>query len=141
MEIQNINHICFSCSDLKTSIGFYQNVLKGKLLVSGRTTAYFNIGGLWIALNEQKDIDRETRNPSYTHTAFSISEHEYSEWYHHLKDHDVNILNGRERNQKDKQSIYFTDPDHHILELHTGTLEDRLSYYKKDKAHMVFYND
>ncbi|MCE3435903.1 VOC family protein, partial [Staphylococcus aureus] len=79
--IQSINHICYSVSDLKNSIRFYKNILCGELLVSGKTTAYFNIGGLWVALNEEKDINRNEVQYSYTHVEFTIDESEFNDWY------------------------------------------------------------
>jgi metallothiol transferase len=139
MNIQGINHICFSVSNLVESIKFYRDVLKGELLVSGKTTAYFDIGGLWVALNEEVNVPRTEIKYSYTHIAFSINENEFEEWYKWLQKHNVNILEGRKRSHQDKKSIYFTDPDGHKLELHTGTLNDRLDYYKKEKTHMTFY--
>lgn len=137
--IKSINHICYSVSNLDNSIRFYKDILCGELLVSGKTTAYLDIGGLWVALNEEKDIPRNEIQYSYTHTAFVIEESEYNSWYQWLKKNNVNILEGRTRNLRDKQSIYFTDPDGHKLELHTGTLENRMNYYKDTKPHMVFY--
>lgn len=50
MEIKGINHLLFSVSHLDTSIDFYQNVFGAKLLVKGRTTAYFDLNGIWLAL-------------------------------------------------------------------------------------------
>ncbi|PTJ71230.1 FosB/FosD family fosfomycin resistance bacillithiol transferase [Mammaliicoccus sciuri] len=137
--IKSINHICYSVSNLNDSIYFYKNILCGDLLLSGETTAYFDIGGLWVALNEEKDIPRNEIQYSYTHTAFTIDESEYNSWYQWLKKNNVNILEGRTRDVRDKQSIYFIDPDGHKLELHTGTLENRMNYYKDTKPHMVFY--
>lgn len=102
MEITSVNHICFSVSDLNTSIQFYKDILQGDLLVSGRTTAYLTIGHTWIALNQEKNIPRNEISHSYTHVAFSIDEEDFQKWIQWLKENQVNILKGRPRDIKDK---------------------------------------
>lgn len=67
-------------------------MFEAKLLVKGNTTAYFDLLGMWLALNEEKNIPRNEIHSSYTHIAFSIEEKEYSEIYNKLKELDVNIL-------------------------------------------------
>ncbi len=135
-----MNHILFSVSDMMQSIDFYQSIFGAKLIAKGRTTAYFDLDGLWLALNEEKDIPRIEIRDSYTHLAFTITLIEFDETLEKLKKLNVSILPSRARDERDKKSIYFEDPDGHKFEFHTGTLKDRLDYYKENKGHMEFYD-
>lgn len=140
MKLGGINHLLFSVSNLEKAMKFYMEVFNAKPLLKGKSTVYFDLNGLWLALNEEKDIPRRDIHKSYTHIAFSVEEEEFDAYVNKLKKLGVTILPGRERDIRDKQSIYFIDPDGHKFEFHTGTLNDRLQYYKEAKPHLEFYN-
>lgn len=139
MKIEGINHLTFSVSDLERSIDFYRDVFGANLLVKGEKTAYFDLNGLWVALNVEKNIPRNEIHESYTHIAFSIADADFDKMVENLESLNANILPGRQRDERDKRSVYFTDPDGHKFEFHTGMLQDRLDYYKAEKPDMEFH--
>ncbi|WP_334072788.1 MULTISPECIES: metallothiol transferase FosB [Paenibacillus] len=139
MSIQGINHFCFSVSDLEASIRFYRQVFEAKLLAKGRSLAYFDLNGLWLALN-QEDVERNGSPRTYTHIAFSVKEADWAVMLERLQRAGAEVLPGRTRDERDGKSVYFLDPDGHMFEFHTGTLADRLAYYQADKPHIELFD-
>ncbi|UOQ43256.1 VOC family protein [Halobacillus salinarum] len=140
MHLLGISHITYAVRDLDDSVRFYERALKAKRLMKGKTSAYFEVAGQWLALN-QETISEETKAPlTYTHLAFYVSEKDFSSWQLHLEREGVAIEEGRKREPDGEgHSIYFRDPDNHLLELHTGTLEKRIDFYKRTSVEKKFY--
>jgi len=107
MAIKGINHLLFSVSNLEQSIAFFQNVFDAKLLVKGKATAYFDLNGLWLALNVEEKIPRKEIDLSYTHIAFSVEEDELDYLYNKLTDLNVTILSGRPRDEREQALHIF----------------------------------
>jgi metallothiol transferase len=138
IPIRGINHITFSVSNLANSIAFYQSVFEAKLLLQTENMAYFDVGGLWLALNVQPDIPRQEIIQSYTHLAFTLDASNLEEMEKRLKRIGVEMLLGRAREKGEGLSLYFIDPDGHLLEFHTGNLETRMQSYQHD-ADVLFF--
>ncbi|MDF0209605.1 VOC family protein, partial [Staphylococcus pseudintermedius] len=116
----------YSVENLEDSVEFYSNILSAKVIYKNKETAHLKIGGQWFALVEEKNTLKVTDN--YTHLAFYIEEDKLDEWLNFLKKNNVYILRGRERSEKEKKSIYFKDINGYTFELHSGTLEDRMTF-------------
>ena len=134
MPIEGLSHITFIVRDLERSARLYCDGL-------GATEAYdshgrnfslsrekfFTLGGLWIALMEgDAALER-----SYRHVAFKVDSADLPALEDKLRMLGVEIKPPRARVQGEGASLYFYDYDNNLLELHSGTLEDRLASYRQ----------
>ena len=125
----SINHITFSVSDLDAALAFYQGVFDANLLLRAERMAYLDLSGLWLALNVQAAIPRQEIRQSYTHIAFTLDTADFAAMEQRLHRLGISLRQGRERAEGEGQSLYFTDPDGHLLEFHSGDLTTRLEAY------------
>lgn len=134
MEIRGLNHITFSVEDMDRSVKFYAQVVGARLLCRLEHTAYFDLAGIWLALNQ----GTSTPPTDYTHIAFSIQEDQFDAWRRHLAEQGITLEPHRRRHPGEGKSLYFRDPDGHLLELHTKTRKDRVDYYRLTRTDMEF---
>lgn len=136
--IQGLGHITFSVSNMERSVTFYSTLLGVSPIVLGEKTAYFEAGGIWIALNLQADIKRDEIYDSYSHVAFSIKTEDIVQMHDTLSSLQANVISGRSRDPSSEgKSIYVRDPDGHLIEFHTGTLTQRLEHLKKTNPTLI----
>ena len=73
--------------------------------------------------------DSNIINRIYHHIAFKIPETDVDYYLAKIKDLNLELKPPRERVQGEGYSIYFYDYDNNLFELHTETLERRLTSY------------
>jgi catechol 2,3-dioxygenase-like lactoylglutathione lyase family enzyme len=121
--------------DIERSFSFYCEVLGFIPLVKWDGGAYFLIGkknlllpgaGSWFCLN----VDHKRQpHDCYTHYAFSVSGRDFETMVARIAGSGAICF---QENSSPGKSFYFLDPDGHKLEIHTGTLEDRITAKKKE---------
>ncbi len=88
---------------------------------------FYLVGDTWVA-NMKGDPLSER---SYNHVAFQISEDEFDDRHQRILSLGLDLRPPRPRVTGEGRSLYFHTYDNHLLELHTGTLEQRLARYAK----------
>jgi catechol 2,3-dioxygenase-like lactoylglutathione lyase family enzyme len=108
--------------DLERSVRFYRDTL-GFTLISdfGERGCALHAGGNQVLLLFKKrgsvDIEFPHHGDGELHVAFAISAEELPRWQAWLESKGVSF--GRKSWQPGSQSLYFRDPDRHLLELVT----------------------
>lgn len=134
--LQGLSHLTLAVSNLEISFRFYTELLQLTPHARWETGAYLSAGDLWLCLSW--DANCSSHQQDYTHTAFSVSQHDFSTLVQKLRDADVSEW---KRNRSEGDSFYFLDPDGHQLELHVGCLQSRLAACKlAPYKNMVFYS-
>jgi catechol 2,3-dioxygenase-like lactoylglutathione lyase family enzyme len=133
MPIEAISHLTFIVKDLDkmaqflcTGLGAQQVYDSCEKNFSLSREKFFLLGGTWIAAMQVEPPSER----SYQHVAFKVGSDELNVIAQRLTAIGVEIKPPRPRVSGEGESLYFYDFDHHLFELHTGTLEDRLAAYQ-----------
>ncbi|WP_348728822.1 fosfomycin resistance glutathione transferase [Rheinheimera texasensis] len=118
--LRGLNHITIAVSDLERSLRFYTDLLGMQGHVRWDAGAYLSLGDLWICLS----IDKVAPAQDYSHIAFDIAEDDFLSFADKLRTAGVTEW---KQNSSEGQSIYFSDPDGHRFEAHSGSLQTRLN--------------
>jgi len=120
-------------TDLNRAAGFYEGVLGLESIhADGHRMRAYDVGGSGVLLLfPQGGSLQPIETPGGSipphdgsgpvHIAFSISADALETWQAHLQDHGV-ALEGRTQWPRGGVSVYFRDPDDHLLEIATPGL-------------------
>jgi catechol 2,3-dioxygenase-like lactoylglutathione lyase family enzyme len=132
MSIEGISHITFIVRDLDQMSRFLCDGLDAQEVYDSieknfsiSREKFFVLAGYWIAVMEGQSPLEKT----YQHIAFKVGASKLSYYEQKLKALGVEFKPTRPRIEGEGESLYFYDFDNHLFELHTGTLEQRLSQY------------
>lgn len=131
-KIAGVLETALYVENLNRAAAFYENVLGLKPVNKDQRFAGYVAGPRSLLLLFKRGSTRETVHmPGGTipphdgqgtlHVAFAIPTDELDAWEQHLKSHDI-AIEGRTDWPRGGKSIYFRDPDDHLLELATPGL-------------------
>jgi fosfomycin resistance protein FosX len=132
--IEGLSHITFVVCDLDRMTRFLKIIFGAEeIYTSGNKTfsiskeKFFLINDIWIVIMEGEAISKRT----YNHVAFKIADSDLEKYRDRIKSLGVEFREGRDRVEGEGNSLYFYDYDNHLFELHTGTLDRRLTKYNE----------
>ena len=132
LKLDRVLETCLYVDDLDRAAHFYEDVLELPALTSDARFRAYDVGGKSVLLLFRRGFTLETvRMPGGTipphdghgplHIAFAIAAEELADWEKRLGEHGV-AIEGRTRWSRGGESVYFRDPDRHLLELATPGL-------------------
>ncbi|MEM7606675.1 MAG: VOC family protein [Myxococcota bacterium] len=124
--LSGINHITFAVHSLARSLTFYEQ-LGAKVEAQWNRGAFLRLGGVWVALLEGEVSNREATD--YSHIAWNVAPANYAAMAERIESAGGRIWS---ENVTPGDSLFFMDPDGHRLELHAGTLDERLAALDAD---------
>ena len=130
MNILGVNHITIAVSDVEEAFRFYTELLGLVPVMKSEVAAYVSAGGAWIALV----ADENAGGSNQSHVAFTVDEDEFAGAVEELK--RAKVREWRKLGTEG-ESFFFLDPSGNKLELHVGSLRDRLAHgrlYWADKV-------
>lgn len=131
---EGLSHITLIVRDLDRMKTIVETVLGGREVYASRghgfsiaPEKFFLVGDVWLAVMEGASLSERT----YNHIAFKIDPSRLGQARACIEALGLEIREPRPRIEGEGDSIYFYDHDNHLLELHTGSLRERLDRYAR----------
>jgi catechol 2,3-dioxygenase-like lactoylglutathione lyase family enzyme len=132
LKLDRVMETCLYSDDLDRAARFYEEVLGLPVMTADSRFRAYDVGGQSVLLIFRRGATRETVHmPGGTipphdghgdlHIAFAIAADELRDWERRLATHGI-AIEGRTKWTRGGESIYFRDPDRHLLELATPGL-------------------
>src|SRR5215468_2131588 len=129
VQLDRVLETCLYVDDLDRAARFYEQVLRLAVLTSDARFRAYDVGGKSVLLLFRRGATLETvRLPGGTipphdgsgplHIAFAVAASDLADWEQRLEERGV-AIEGRTSWPKGGRSVYFRDPDGHLLELAT----------------------
>lgn len=131
-KVTRVLETCFDVDDLARSRSFYESLFHFPVIASGDRFCAFDVAGKSVLLFFLRDSSREPMptaggaipphgSHGKQHAAFSIEEKELATWRACLKEAGI-AIESEVKWPRGGTSLYFRDPDGHLLELATAGL-------------------
>jgi catechol 2,3-dioxygenase-like lactoylglutathione lyase family enzyme len=131
-KLDRVIETCLYVDDLGRAAHFYEQVLELGLLTSDARFRAYDVGGKSVLLLFRRGATLQTVHmPGGTipphdghgplHLAFAVALDEMAQWEQRLRGQGI-AIEGRTQWSRGGHSIYFRDPDRHLLELATPGL-------------------
>ena len=132
--IEGLSHMTFIVRDLDRMTTILTEVFEAREIYASdgeefslSREKFFLIGDIWIAIMQGEKLAER----SYNHIAFKIDDADFDGYAERVAKLGLDMRPPRPRVEGEGRSIYFYDDDNHMFELHTGTLNERLSSYAR----------
>ena len=127
MQLQNIDHVAITVSDLQRSMAWYRDVLGLERRFQeewGDVPTMMCVGETCVALfvshRSEKGADGPRDTPSLHHIAFRVDRENFEAAQDRFRDLGMEF---RRADHGIAQSIYIADPDGHRIEITTYDIE------------------
>jgi catechol 2,3-dioxygenase-like lactoylglutathione lyase family enzyme len=121
-NIQGVVETSLYVRDPEASAKFYREVLGFEPILSDERITAMSVGGRQVLLLCKKGASKNWTAPhdgeGELHVAFSIGQDQLQDWERRLANHGVTVELRRSW-PRGGESIYFRDPDRHLVELAT----------------------
>ena len=121
-HIEGVVETSLYVTDLARSVKFYSEVLGFEPIDADERITAMSVGGRQVLLLCKKGASTDWPVPhdgaGELHVAFAITREQFHDWERRLAEHGVDIEHRRVW-PRGGQSLYFRDPDRHLVELAT----------------------